>query len=107
MSWITGVGLTPFGRHQGRDTIDLMSIAATAALDDAGLARGEIDGLITGYSTTMPHLMLSTLFAEHFGLSPAYAHGVQLGGATGFGRYGTDDGGALPPLPREGGGTVP
>ncbi len=84
MSWITGVGLTPFGRHDGRDTIDLMSTAATAALDDAGLARGEIDGLITGYSTTIPHLMLSTLFAEHFGLSPAYAHGIQLGGATGF-----------------------
>lgn len=84
MSWITGVGLTPFGRHDGRDTIDLMSTAAMAALDDAGLARGEIDGLITGYSTTAPHLMLSTLFAEHFGLSPAYAHGIQLGGATGF-----------------------
>jgi len=84
VSWITGVGLTPFGRHDGRDTIDLMSTAATAALDDAGLARGEIDGLITGYSTTIPHLMLSTLFAEHFGLSPAYAHGIQLGGATGF-----------------------
>lgn len=84
MSWITGVGLTPFGRHDGRDTIDLMSTAATAALDDAGLARGEIDGLITGYSTTIPHLMLSTLFAEHFGLSPTYAHGIQLGGATGF-----------------------
>ena len=82
MSWITRVGLTPFGRHEGHDTVDLMSTAA--ALDDAGLARGEIDGLITGYSTTMPHLMLSTLFAEHFGLSPAYAHGIQLGGATGY-----------------------
>lgn len=84
MSWITSVGLTPFGRHEGHDTVDLMSTAAAAALDDAGLARGEIDGLITGYSTTMPHLMLSTLFAEHFGLSPAYAHGIQLGGATGY-----------------------
>jgi acetyl-CoA acetyltransferase len=33
----------------------------------------------------MPHLMLATVFAEHFGLQPAYAHSVQLGGATGFG----------------------
>jgi acetyl-CoA acetyltransferase len=32
----------------------------------------------------MPHLMLSTVFAEHFGLQPHYAHGVQVGGATGF-----------------------
>ncbi len=84
LSWITGVGLTPYGRLVGQDTLDLMSDAATAALDDAGLRRAEVDGLVTGYSTTLPHLMLSTVFAEHFGLAPHYAHGVQLGGATGF-----------------------
>lgn len=84
MSWITGVGLTPFGKHPGRGTLDLMSIAASAALADAGLERREVDGLLTGYSTTFPHLMLSTLFAEHFGLDPRYAHAIQLGGATGF-----------------------
>ncbi len=84
MSWITGVGLTPYGRLDGQDTLDLMSDAAAAALDDAGLRRAEVDGLVTGYSTTLPHLMLSTVFTEHFGLMPHYAHGVQLGGATGF-----------------------
>lgn len=84
MSWITGVGLTPFGRLEGRTTLDLMSDAASAALADAGLRRDEVDGLITGYSTTLPHLMLSTVFAEHFGLVPCYAHAIQLGGATGF-----------------------
>jgi len=84
MSWITGVGLLPFGRHEGKNTIDLMSEAATLALDDAGLKRGDIDGVLTGYATTMPHIMLATVFCEHFGLSPAYAHGLQVGGATGF-----------------------
>jgi acetyl-CoA acetyltransferase len=84
MSWITGVGLTPFGKHPGRATLDLMSEAAAAALADAQLERREIDGLICGYSTTLPHLMLSTLFAEHFGLSPRYAHAIQIGGASGF-----------------------
>lgn len=84
MSWISGVGLTPFGKHPGRTTLDLMSDAAAAALADAGFERGDIDGLICGYSTTLPHLMLSTLFAEHFGLKPRYAHAIQLGGATGF-----------------------
>lgn len=84
MSWITGVGLTPFGKHPGRDTLDLMSDAAAAALADAQLERRRIDGLLTGYSTTFPHLMLSTLFAEHFGIVPSYAHAIQLGGATGF-----------------------
>ena len=83
MSFITGVGLTPFGRHEGRSTLDLMSTAAAEALGDAGLARGAIDGIVCGYSTTMPHLMLATVFAEHFGIRPAYAHAIQVGGATG------------------------
>jgi acetyl-CoA acetyltransferase len=81
---ITGVGLTPYGKHPGKSTLDLMSEAATAALADAELDRRDIDGLVCGYSTTMPHLMLSTVFAEHFGLKPEYAHAIQLGGATGF-----------------------
>lgn len=83
MTWIAGTGLTAFGKHPGRGPMDLMAEAAQAALDEAGLVRAEIDGLITGYATTLPHLMLSTAFAESFGLRPAYAHAVQLGGGTG------------------------
>jgi acetyl-CoA acetyltransferase len=84
MSYVTGVGLTAFGRHETKNTLALMTDAATAALADAGLVRQQVDGLICGYSTTMPHIMLSTLFAEHFGLQPRYAHAAQVGGATGF-----------------------
>ncbi|HXF17177.1 MAG TPA: thiolase family protein [Burkholderiales bacterium] len=84
MSFITGAGLTPYGKQPDKNTLDLMSEAAASALADAQLERADIDGLVCGYSTTMPHLMLSTVFAEHFGLNPAYAHAIQLGGATGF-----------------------
>jgi acetyl-CoA acetyltransferase len=84
MSWITGVGMTPYGKLPGRNTLDLMSEAATLALHDAQLERKDIDGLICGYSTTFPHLMLSTSFVEHYGLRPSYAHSIQVGGATGF-----------------------
>ena len=83
MSFVIGAGLTPFSRDSGADTLTLMSRAAQAALDDAGLVRADIDGLVTGYATTLPHLMLATVFAEHFGVKPHYAHAVQLGGATG------------------------
>lgn len=82
-AYITGVGLTAFGRHEGYDTLDLMTLAAREGLEDAKLERGHIDGLLTGYSTSMPHLMLATLFTEHFGLRPHYANALQLGGATG------------------------
>src|SRR5512144_443076 len=84
MSFITGVGLTPFGKHEGSSSLDLMSKAAQAALDDAGLKRSDIDGVLCGYSTVSPHIMLATVFAEHFGIHPAYAHAVQVGGATGL-----------------------
>lgn len=81
--WLTGSGVTRYGRHEGRSALDLMSEAAGLALADAQLQRADVDGLLCGYATTHPHLMLATLFAEHFGLQPRYAHAVQLGGATG------------------------
>ena len=84
MSLITGVGLTPYGKHEGSSSLDLMSKAAQLALDDAGLKRAEIDGILCGYSTVSPHIMLATVFAEHFGIRPSYAHAVQVGGATGL-----------------------
>lgn len=84
MSFITGVGLTSFGRHEGSSSLDLMSRAADLALADAGLKRSEVDGILCGYSTVSPHIMLATVFAEHFGIRPSYAHAVQVGGATGL-----------------------
>ena len=84
MSYITGVGLTAYGRHEGSSTLDLMSKAANLAIADAGLKRAEIDGILCGYSTVSPHIMLATVFAEHFGIRPSYAHAVQVGGATGL-----------------------
>ncbi len=83
MGWISGVGDTAYGALPGETPLSLMAQAAKAALADAGLAREEVDGLICGYSGTLPHLMLATVFAEYFGLAPRYAHGVQVGGATG------------------------
>src|SRR5690606_26017148 len=78
-----GVGNTAFGRHEGHDALDLMAAAASAALEDAGRSRAAIDGVLCGYATTLPHLMLSTLFCERAAIRPAYAHAMQLGGATG------------------------
>ena len=84
MSFITGVGLTSYGKHEGSSSLDLMSKAAEMAVADAGLKRSEIDGVLCGYSTVSPHIMLATVFAEHFGIRPSYAHAVQVGGATGL-----------------------
>src|SRR3954467_4967887 len=84
MSFISGVGLMAYGKHEGSSSLDLMSKAAQLAITDAGLTRRDIDGVLCGYSTVQPHIMLATVFAEHFGIKPAYAHAVQVGGATGL-----------------------
>src|SRR4029079_446330 len=84
MRCVAGVGLAYYGRHEGSSSLDLMSKAAELAIADAGLKRSEIDGVLCGYSTVAPHIMLATVFAEHFGIRPTYAHAVQVGGATGL-----------------------
>jgi len=82
-AYIAGAGNTSFGRHEGSGALDLMAQAAEKALHDAEMKRPDIDAVLCGYATTLPHLMLSTLFCERFSLEPAYAHSMQLGGATG------------------------
>lgn len=80
---VLGVGQTAFGRHDGLDALALMGQAAGQALADAQLRPADVDGVLCGYATTLPHLMLATLLCERLGLQPAYAHGLAAGGATG------------------------
>jgi len=83
VAYLRGAGNTRFGRIEGSTPLTLMAAATDAALADAGLARADIDGVLCGYATTLPHLMLATRFCEYASLDPAYAHGVASGGATG------------------------
>lgn len=83
-SFLTGVGLTPFGRRPGPDSLDWQCTAAAAALADAGLGVDEVDAVLAGYSTTSGHLMPADAFAERFGVRPAVAFGMSAGGATGL-----------------------
>ncbi len=45
---VSGVGLTHFGKHPERTGRDLFAEAGLAALDDAGIAPDDIDGLFFG-----------------------------------------------------------
>jgi acetyl-CoA acetyltransferase len=83
-AYLTGVGLTAFGKHPGKDSLDWQCAAAHLAVDDAGLELGQVDAVLAGYSTVADHLMPANLFAERFGLRPAIAFGMSAGGATGL-----------------------
>ncbi|NDH43405.1 MAG: thiolase family protein, partial [Betaproteobacteria bacterium] len=85
MPYLTAAACTAFGDLQTLSTTDLMAQATDDVLLQSGLEPGQIDGLLCGYAVNLPHLMPADLFAERYGLSPAYAHGMQMGGATGAG----------------------
>lgn len=83
MAYLAGVAVTAFGKHAGRGPVDLMEEAGLAAIADAGLPRDAIDGLVSGYATTYPHLMMGTVVAERLAIRPKHAHEARCGGATG------------------------
>jgi acetyl-CoA C-acetyltransferase len=83
-AWLSGAGLTAFGRQPGRTALDWQAAAAGLALDDAGLAPADIDAVICGYATTAGHLMPAGRLAERMGIRPDIAFGVSVGGATGL-----------------------
>jgi acetyl-CoA acetyltransferase len=65
--------------HNG---LSIQAQAARAAIADAGLAAGDIDGVLAAFSFTQPHLMLASVFCEYMGLKPSFTTAVQSGGAT-------------------------
>jgi acetyl-CoA acetyltransferase len=84
MGWISGVGLTSFGRQPGPSALDWQVRAARTALADAGLTHRDVDGVLVGYATTLGHLMPANLLAERIGIRPRIAFGTSVGGATGL-----------------------
>lgn len=80
---VTGVGDTPLGRHDGASSHGLMTIAARAALDQAGLTLKDVDGLLTVPTRTDAFITPSVALAEYLGLRPRFSDTVMLGGASG------------------------
>ena len=80
---LSGIGDTKVGRLEGSSVLGLHAEAAFAALDDAGLKLGEIDGLICAYAMAESYPMLASVFAESVGLMPAYSTSIHSGGASG------------------------
>jgi len=81
---VTGIGESPIGKTPDMDSINLYANACLEAVDDAGLEKADIDGLVTGYSLVDPKLMHSTVVADYLGLNLTYNESLRLGGATPF-----------------------
>lgn len=76
---IVGVGESDdFGNTPNRSALALQAQAARNALNDAGIAASQIDGLITQTGGRMAALT----FAEYFGISPVFVDSTFIGGAS-------------------------
>ena len=65
---IAGVGETAVGKVPGVSALELHVQAAKRALDDAGIPKGEIDGLLTSGSMTDDNIRHHIVVAEHLGI---------------------------------------
>ncbi|MEU3352210.1 lipid-transfer protein [Streptomyces sp. NPDC037389] len=56
---IAGIGATPFTKDSGRSELALAAEAVRAALADAGLAPGDVDGMVTFTMDTSPEIAVA------------------------------------------------
>jgi acetyl-CoA acetyltransferase len=87
MAWgkaaIVGVGASQQGKLPGETPLSLATAALKAALDDAGLEKDDLDGLLTMPGTTSPEGAKHYLtLGGHLGINPHLAGSLVMGGAT-------------------------
>lgn len=79
---IVGAGRSAVGKVPGKSVLALANDAAAAALDDAGLKRGDIDGVLASAALAAPFHRFSVAFGEYFGIAPTFSNTLQVSGAT-------------------------
>ena len=87
---IAGVGVSRFGKVPGTSTMGFTLEASKAAIEDAGIARDEIDGVLV----MMPAVMgeqhgWSARVASYLGIEATFSSTMDMGGATACGMAAT------------------
>ena len=78
---IAGVGHTVYGKHPGRDRIDLIVEAVRKAIDDAGVEKAMIDGVLVKMANSAPSILYGQKVAEALGIRPKVGGSLDQGGA--------------------------
>ena len=80
---IAGIGQTEFSKHSGRSELRLALEASAAAIDDAGLAPSDIDGMITfSNDPSDEYALIANLGIEEIRYMARTPHGGALSMAT-------------------------
>src|SRR5262245_23099630 len=81
---IVGMGeLKPERTRPGRDAMSLLAEAAFLAIQDAGLTKADIDGMILEEGMAPSGSGYNTKMAEYMGIFPTFATGCDAQGAAG------------------------
>lgn len=79
---IAGVGETEQGKIPDKSSFHFLSLASKLAIEDAGIKKSDVDGLVTAFSLVEHTFMHCTTFADYFGLKPRFFSSIAVGGAT-------------------------
>jgi acetyl-CoA acetyltransferase len=76
-TFVTGVAETPLGKVEDQSELSMVAIAATEALDEAGLSLRDVDGLFVNFMGEEGTVQVG----EYLGISPRYSDSTDFGGA--------------------------
>jgi acetyl-CoA acetyltransferase len=76
---IVGIGSAGIGAAPGFSAIELLGQASLAAIADAGLNLGDIDGI---FAATSSHAFPTLSVAEYLGIRPSFFDGTNVGGSS-------------------------
>ena len=79
---IIGAGTSPLGKVPGRSPLWLAAEATKQAMADAGLEKGDIDGILCGHSFASPFHRFSIALSEYLGITTTFSNNYQVSGAT-------------------------
>jgi acetyl-CoA acetyltransferase len=79
---VIGIGLSPVGKVPGKSPLWLAADAAKKALADAGIGKGEIDGVLSSHALASSFHRFSVALSEYLGIQPTFSNTLQVSGAT-------------------------
>ncbi len=79
---IAGVGETEQGKIPDKSSFHFLSEASKLAIEDAGIKKNDVDGLVTAFSLVEQTFMHCTTFADYFGMKPKFFSSIAVGGST-------------------------
>ena len=80
---IVGIGATELGKIPGKSSLQFHTEATKLAIEDAGITKDDINGVVTAFSFVDHTFMHCTTFAEYAGMSPKFFYNsIAIGGST-------------------------